>query len=89
MRVTLTYLASLLAAIATAATIAVAPIAAAASGQGAASTNGAAPPTNSSQYAPSCVSLDATQNQCQSPGNAQIYDAPPQVDYFPYGGGAS
>ncbi len=30
-----------------------------------------------------------TQNECQSPGNAQIYDAPPQVDYFPYAGGAT
>ena len=89
MRIKMTYFAPLLAAIATAATIAVAPIAAAASGQGAASGNGAAPPSDTSQSAPSCVSLDATQNQCQSPGNAQIYDAPPQVDYFPYAGGAA
>jgi len=22
-------------------------------------------------------------------GNAQVYDAPPQVDYFPYAGGAT
>lgn len=89
MRITLTYFTSLLAAIATAATIAVAPIAAAASGPGAASTNRAGAPSDSSQDAPSCVNLDATQSQCESPGNAQIYDAPPQVDYFPYGGGAT
>jgi hypothetical protein len=90
MRITLTYFAPVLAAIATAATIAVAPIAAAAaSGRGAASGNNAGSPSDSSQAAPSCVSLDATQSQCQSPGNAQIYDAPPQVDFFPYGGGAT
>ena len=89
MRIKLTYFAPLFAAIATAVMIAVAPIAEAASGQGASSGSGAATPSDSSQSAQSCVSLGTTQNQCQSPGNAQIYDAPPQVDYFPYGGGAS
>ena len=89
MRIKMTYFASSLAAIATAATIAVAPTAAAASGQGDASANGPAAPGDSSQSAQSCVSLGGTQSQCQAPGNAQIYDAPPQVDYFPYGGGAS
>jgi hypothetical protein len=95
------YIAPLLAAGATAVAIAVAPIAvaptaAAASGQGAASGSGAAAgpsdaaaPSDSSQSAQSCVSLGGTQNQCQSPGNVQIYDAPPQVDYFPYAGGAT
>ena len=88
MRTTLTYLAPLFAAIATVATTAFAPIAAAAN-QGAASGNGAAALGDSSQSPQSCVSLGGTQSQCQSPGNAQIYDAPPQVDYFPYAGGGT
>jgi hypothetical protein len=29
--------------------------------------------------------LGGTQTQCQSPGNVQINDAPPQVNYFPLG----
>ena len=33
----------------------------------------------------SCTNLGGTQTQCQSPGNVQIYDAPPQVNYFPLG----
>ena len=89
MKTKLTYIAPLLATWATAVAIAVAPTAAAASGQGAAGGNGAAAPSDSSQSAQSCVSLGATQNQCQSPGNSQVYDAPPQVDYFPYAGGAT
>ena len=36
-----------------------------------------------------CTSSDSTQTYCQSPGNAQIYVAPPQVDYYPYEGGAT
>ena len=32
-----------------------------------------------------CTSLGGTQTQCQSPGNVQINDAPPQVNYFPLG----
>jgi hypothetical protein len=39
--------------------------------------------------APSQGASGGTQNQCQSPGNAQVYDAPPQVDFFPYAGGAT
>lgn len=35
----------------------------------------------------SCSSLGGTQTQCQSPGNVQINDAPPQVNYFPLGAG--
>ena len=35
----------------------------------------------------SCTSLGGTQTQCQSPGNVQINDAPPQVNYFPLGDG--
>lgn len=89
MKTTLPHIAPLLAAGATAVAIVFAPIAAAASGQGASSGNGTAAPSDSSQSGQSCVSLGGTQAQCQSPGNAQIYDAPPQVDYFPYAGGAA
>ncbi|MDT5323356.1 MAG: hypothetical protein QOF25_508 [Mycobacterium sp.] len=35
----------------------------------------------------SCNSLGGTQTECQAPGTAQLYDAPPQVDYFTYAGG--
>jgi hypothetical protein len=44
----------------------------------------AADPTPA-QVGQSCTSLGGTQTQCQSPGNVQIYDAPPQVNYFPLG----
>jgi hypothetical protein len=87
MRVTWNYAAPFLAAAATVAAIAAAPIAAASSSQ---ATAGAAAATSSdSSPQQSCVSLGGTQSQCQSPGNAQVYDAPPQVDYFPYAGGAT
>ncbi|MDR3664441.1 MAG: hypothetical protein P4L86_29335 [Mycobacterium sp.] len=42
-----------------------------------------------SQVQQSCVSLGSAQSQCQSPGDVEIYDAPPQVDYFSYAGGAT
>ena len=80
----------LLAAGAAAAAIAAAPIAAAApvppgpAGGGASTTPSDGPSTQQS-----CISLGGTQSACQSPGNAQIYDAPPQVDYFPYAGGGT
>jgi hypothetical protein len=45
--------------------------------------------TGGSRVQESCVGLGGTTNVCQSPGNAQVYDAPPQVDYFPYAGGAT
>jgi hypothetical protein len=44
---------------------------------------------DSSRVRESCVGLGGNTNACQSPGSAQIYDAPPQVDYFPYAGGAT
>ena len=40
---------------------------------------------NSTAPQQSCTSLGGTQTQCQSPGNVQINDAPPQVNYFPLG----
>jgi hypothetical protein len=53
----------------------------------------AQPTTTSGASAPaphqSCLTLGGTQSQCQSPGNVQINDSLPQVDYFPYAGGAT
>ena len=37
----------------------------------------------------SCTQLGRTQVKCESPGNDQLYDAPPQVDFYPYAGGAT
>jgi hypothetical protein len=45
----------------------------------------AAGKSESAPVAQSCANLGGTQTQCQSPGNVQIYDAPPQVNYFPLG----
>ena len=66
-----TFLAPLAAVAAAAAVIATAPIAAA----------------DSTAPQQTCTSLGGTQTQCQSPGNVQINDAPPQVNYFPLGDG--
>jgi hypothetical protein len=33
--------------------------------------------------------LGGTQTEYQTPGNVQVNDAPPQVDYFPYAGGGT
>ena len=49
----------------------------------------AAAASGQSQDQQSCVNLGGTQSMCQSPGNTQINDAPPPVDYFPYAGGAT
>ena len=79
MRIGLNYIAPLLTAGAAAVAIAAAPIAAAA-------------PTatgDPGQVQQSCAALGGTQSQCQTPGNAQVNDAPPQVDYFPYAGGGT
>ena len=88
MRHTLKTITPLLATAAAAAAIAAAPIAAATppgpAGGGAATTPSDGPSTQQS-----CISLGGTQSACQSPGNAQVYDAPPQVDYFPYAGGGT
>ena len=88
MRVKLNYFAPLLAAAAATVAIAAAPIAAAAPGQDSGGAAAAAS-SDSGQGQQSCVGLGGTQSQCHSPGNAQIYDAPPQVDYFPYAGGGT
>jgi hypothetical protein len=78
-RLGLNYIASLLAAGAAAVAIAAAPIAAAAPPD----------PGNPSPVQQSCIDLGGKQSQCQAPGNVQINDAPPQVDYYPYAGGAT
>ena len=36
----------------------------------------------------SCVTAGASSTVCQTPGNVEINDAPPPVDYYPYGGEA-
>ena len=79
MRLGLNYIAPLLAAGAAAVAIAAAPIAAAAS----------TAPADPAQVQQSCSSLGGTQTECQAPGNVQVNDAPPQVDYFPYAGGGT
>jgi hypothetical protein len=89
MRVRSGYIAPLLAAGTIAMATAVAPIAAAATNEGASSASAATDSNGSTQPHQSCMTLGGTQSQCQSPGNAQVYDAPPQVDYFPYAGGGT
>jgi hypothetical protein len=93
MRIRLNHLAPLLGAGAVLAATAVAPIAATATAATAppssVATAAATAPSDPGQAQQSCASLGGTQTQCLSPGNAQIYDAPPQVDYFPYAGGAT
>jgi hypothetical protein len=88
MRFRLNYILALLGAAAVATAIAAAPTAAAA--PAAPSTVATAPtaPSDPAQ-AQSCTYMGGTQTECQSPGNVQLNDSPPQVDYFPYGGGAT
>ena len=88
MSMRLKYIAPLLGAGVSAVMIAVAPIAAAAPSPDAAAASGSSSPSNSGQQQ-LCMGLGGTSNVCQSPGDAQFYDAPPQVDYYPYAGGAT
>jgi hypothetical protein len=74
MRKTLTYIAPLVGAAAVAAAVAVAPIAAAAPGPATAPSQNCTPSGSGSV--------------CQSPGNVQLNDAPPAVQFYPYGGEA-
>ena len=69
----LNYIAPLLAAGAAAVAVAAAPTA----------------PGDTAQAQQSCANLGGTQTECQTPGNVQVNDAPPQVDYFPYAGGGT
>jgi hypothetical protein len=89
MLIGLKYAAPLLATGTIVAAFAVAPIAVAATSQDPSSVSVAANSSGSGQSQQSCVTLGGTQSECQSPGNAQVYDAPPQVDYFPYAGGGT
>ena len=91
MRFRLNYIMALLGAAAVATAIAAAPTAAAAPAAPAAPSAVATAPTAPSDpaQAQSCANMGGTQTECQSPGNVQLNDSPPQVDYFPYGGGAS
>ncbi|MCV7161318.1 hypothetical protein [Mycolicibacterium brisbanense] len=34
----------------------------------------------------SCAAMGASETMCQSPGDAELYDAPPAVAFYPYGG---
>jgi hypothetical protein len=79
MRLGLNYFAPLLAAGAAAVAIAAAPIAMAAP----------TAPSDPAQVQQSCANLGGSQSECQTPGNVQVNDAPPQVDYFPYAGGGT
>jgi hypothetical protein len=51
--------------------------------------NAAAAPSGPAHAQQSCTSLSSSQTDCQSPGNVQVYVAPPQVDYYTYRGGAT
>ena len=79
MQLGMNYIAPLLAAGAAAVAIVAAPLASAAP----------TAPGDTTQTQQSCANLGGTQAQCQTPGNVQVYDAPPQVDYFPYAGGGT
>ncbi|WP_110319715.1 hypothetical protein [Mycolicibacterium moriokaense] len=80
---------SALVALASAAAIAAAPLAAAAPASDHSAQPAATSAASGSASQQSCIGLGGTQSQCQSPGNVQINDSPPQVDYFPYAGGAT
>jgi hypothetical protein len=75
MRINLGYLAPILGAGAAVAAIAAAPIAA------------ASPTAPSATPTQSCTT-SGSGTLCQSPGNVQINDAPPPVQFYPYGGEA-
>jgi hypothetical protein len=88
MRIKLNCIAPLLAAGVAAVAIAGAPTAAAAPAQSAAGASVSSAPSDPSP-AQQCTSLGGTQTVCQSAGNAQVYDSPPQVDFYPYAGGGT
>ena len=67
------YLTTLLATGAAAVALAAAPMATAA-------------PTTTAPAMPQPCSTAGGGSECRSPGNVQIYDAPPPVTYEPYGG---
>jgi hypothetical protein len=76
MRVRLSLFTPLLGAAAVAAAVSAAPIA------------GAAPTTQTPAQPQGSCSGNGSGTICQSPGNVQINDAPPPVQFYPYGGEA-
>jgi invasion protein IalB len=80
MRIKLKFFTPMAAAVAVAAAISAAPMATA-------DTTPAQPRSVVAAPQQTCTSLGGTQTQCQSPGNVQVNDAPPQVNYFPLGTG--
>ncbi|KAA0080455.1 hypothetical protein CIW52_22740 [Mycolicibacterium sp. P9-64] len=87
MRINLTFITPVLAAGAAAAAIAAAPMAVADPPAAQTTAVAAAPAALGAppQVQQSCTSLGGSQTQCQSPGNVQLNDSPPQVNYFPLG----
>jgi hypothetical protein len=76
MRIKLGYLTPMIGAAAVAAAIAAAPIAS------------ASPDTQAPGQQQQSCGGSGPATICQSPGNVQINDAPPPVQFFPYGGDA-
>ena len=76
MQTTRKHIAPLLAAVAIVAGIGRAPVAAA---DEPGATDQPSPPSQS------CVQLGASEYKCESPGNAQLNDAPPVTNFFPQG----
>jgi hypothetical protein len=76
MRIVLKHIATLLAAGVAAAAIATAPVA---------SADEPAAPDQSSPPPQSCAQVGGSEYKCESPGNAQLNDAPPVTNFFPQG----
>ena len=62
--------------------------AAIAAGIGGAPIAAADPNSGPNQPEESCATAGASSTVCQSPGDVEINDAPPPVDFYPYGGEA-
>jgi hypothetical protein len=62
--------------------------AAMAAGIGGAPIAAADPSSGPNQPEESCATAGASSTVCESPGDVEINDAPPPVDFYPYGGEA-
>jgi hypothetical protein len=80
MSIRLKFLTPMVAAVAAAVAISGAPMASADS-------TPAQPGSGATAPQETCTSLGGGQTQCQSPGDVEVNDAPPQVNYFPLGTG--
>jgi hypothetical protein len=80
MSIRLKFLTPMVAALAAATAISAAPMASADS-------TPAQPGSGATAPQETCTSLGGGQTQCQSPGDVEVNDAPPQVNYFPLGTG--